>query len=177
MWGRRRTPARRLAEAAGFRWAGSGPDHAVMAFRVCGRAAGVLPAVAAVAEELAADEANHELLVSLVENVQNLASHGLPEFHTPEEVAAVLGPRCAEYWKVVATFWDAVAEWQTDPKSSEDILGVRDEQLRLLLWTSNRSLAGDTCVGLADAVRFEKAGGEPIPGYSHVMAALERFDR
>ncbi|GLZ35079.1 hypothetical protein Lesp02_72660 [Lentzea sp. NBRC 105346] len=177
MWGRRKTPARRLAEAAGFKWAGDGPDHDIMAFQVCGRAANVLPAFAAVAEELAADEANYELLRGVLENVQNLASHGLPEFHTPDEIVAVLGPRCTEYWKAIATFWDAVAEWQTDRESSEGIRGLQNEELRLMLWPTKRSLADGTCVGLADAVRFEKAGGEPIPGHSHIMAALERFER
>lgn len=187
MWGGRRrpvSPVRRLTEAAGLKWtseAGAADFGAglTVAYRASSRSADVTASVAAVAEELAADEANHELVVGLLENLQNLASHGREEFRSPEEIVALLGPRCTEYWNVVAVFWEAVAEWRAASpapmKSAEEILAVQNEQLRLLLWTGNRSLPAGTCVGVADAVRYEKSGGDAIPGYDHVMAAVYRL--
>jgi len=108
--------------------------------------------------------------------MQNLAPHGIEEFRPPEEFVALLGPRCLEYWNAVAAFWVSVAQWcvstQAPLKPGEQILSVQNEQLRALLWTGNRSLPAGTCVDLADAVRYEQAGGDAIPGYSHVMAAI-----
>ncbi|MCX4404237.1 hypothetical protein OG840_21625 [Streptomyces sp. NBC_01764] len=43
-------------------------------------------------EELLGDEPNYEFVVSLLENIQNLVSHGLDTFWSPDEVYALLGP-------------------------------------------------------------------------------------
>ncbi|MEU0038115.1 MULTISPECIES: hypothetical protein [unclassified Streptomyces] len=55
-------------------------------------------------EELIRDEPNHEFVVSLLENIQNLVSHGLDRFWTPDEVYAQLGPRGAASWDTLADF-------------------------------------------------------------------------
>ncbi|MFJ8967087.1 hypothetical protein ACIRG5_47655 [Lentzea sp. NPDC102401] len=179
MWGRR-TATQRLAESAGLTWKllDDQSELAVAKLTACtaadrASADDVLPMVARVAEKLAAEEANHELVVTLVEVMQHLASHGLEQFHTTEEIRVVLGPRCLLVWEAVEKFWAAVAEWTLENgelRSNEDVLSVENPQLRAILWTSNRSLGDGTRVGTSDALRYEKSGGEPIPGYRELIA-------
>lgn len=73
-------------------------------------------------------------------------------------------------------FWGAVADWQVSTgvpmESSATLHGIQNEQLRMLLWTANRTLSTGDKLGIADAVRYEKAGGAPVPGYSHITVAL-----
>ncbi|MET9630968.1 hypothetical protein ABZX92_26200 [Lentzea sp. NPDC006480] len=180
MWGRR-SAAQRLAESAGFTWKNVGDQSdlsvaKMTAYVAVNRAMAddVLPTVGRVAEKLAAEEANYELVVALVENLQHLVSHGLEHLRTTEEVRAVLGPRCLVVWKAVEEFWARVAEWRRgtgEPlRSSVDILSVENEQLRATLWTSNRSLGDDTRVGTAEALLYEKDGGIEIPSYRELLA-------
>jgi hypothetical protein len=180
MWGRRTAP-QRLAESAGFTWKHvddqSELNVAMMAAYVAANRAmpaDVLPMVARVAEKLAAEETNYGLVLALVEDLQQLASHGLEHLHTAEEIRAVLGPRCLVVWEAVEKFWAAVTEWRRgtgEPlRSSVDILAVENEQLRATLWTSNRSLGDDTRVGTSEAILYEKAGGAEIPGYRELFA-------
>ncbi|KJK46505.1 hypothetical protein UK23_23165 [Lentzea aerocolonigenes] len=180
MWGRR-SAARRLAESAGFSWKNIGDQSELSVAKMAAYVAAnrampddVLPTVGRVAEKLAAEEANYELVVALVEDLQNLVSHGLGHLRTAEEVRSVLGPQCLVVWEAVEKFWARVAEWRRgtgEPlRSSADILSVENEQLRATLWTSNRSLGDDTRVGTAEALRYEKAGGIEIPGYRELLA-------
>lgn len=181
MWGRRTAP-QRLAESAGFTWKHvddqSELNVAMMAAYVAAHReapADVLPMVARVAEKLAAEEANYDLVLALVENLQHLGSHGLEQLHTSAHIQAVLGPRCLVMWQAVEQFWTTVAEWRRgtgEPlRSSVDILSVENEQLRVSMWTSNRSLGDDTRVGTAEALLFEKAVGAGIPGYRELFAS------
>jgi hypothetical protein len=50
---------------------------------------------------------------------------------------------------------------------------VDHEDLKALLRTASRTLPTGAMVGLAEAVLYEKAAGEPIPGYSHIAATLK----
>ncbi|MDX3660640.1 hypothetical protein PV646_25330 [Streptomyces sp. ID05-26A] len=181
MWGRRTAP-QRLAESAGLSWKhiDDQGELNVAKMAACAAADGampddVLPMVGKVAEKLAAEEANHGLVVALVENLQNLSSHGLEQLRTADEVLAVLGPRCLVVWEAVEKFWSAVAEWcrgTGEPlKSGADLHAIENQQLRSIMWPSNRSLDDDTRIGLADAIRYEKAGGSPIPGYRELFAS------
>lgn len=128
-------------------------------------------------EELLADEADHEFAVTALECVQNLVSHGLPGIVPARDAEAALGPRSAVCWRALADFWAEVAAWCADsgrpPKAADELLRIEHPQLRLLLWTSNRSLADGRRIGLADAVHFEKAVGSAVPGFSHLALALE----
>ncbi|MDT7790532.1 MAG: hypothetical protein QOF58_8951 [Pseudonocardiales bacterium] len=180
MWGRR-TAAQRLAESAGFTWKNVGDQSDLSVARMTAYVAAnrampddVLPTVGRVAEKLAAEEANYDLVLALVEDQQNLVSHGIEQLRTAEEVRAVLGPRCLAVWEAVEKFWARVAEWRRgtgEPlRSSVDLLVIENEQLRATMWTSNRSLGDDTRVGTADALRYEKAGGVEIPGYRELLA-------
>ena len=179
MWGRRTAP-QRLAESAGLTWKHLDDQSELNVAKLTACVAAdratpddVLPMVARVAEKLAAEEANHELVVGLVEVLQHLASHGLEQFHTTEEIRVVLGPRCLLVWEAVEKFWVAVAQWSRENgelRSNEDVLSVENPQLRAILWTSNRSLGDGTRVGTSDALRYEKAGGVPIPGYRELIA-------
>lgn len=147
-----------------------------LAYRVAHRDSARAGAVLAVAEELLAEEANYALVVDFLENVQNLVSHGIQALCSEEEISARLGPRSAVCWSALADFWASVAAWCPRAgialESSERIVSVQNETLRRLLWTASRGLPDGSMLGLAEAVLYEKAGGVPIPGYSHIATAM-----
>lgn len=148
-----------------------------VAYRVTQRGSGRIGAVLAAAEELLAEEANYGFVVAFLEDVQNLVSHRIETLCSAGEIAARLGPRCAVCWSALADFWASVAAWCSQAgvalKSSEEIVSVQNDELRALLWTANRTLSDGSMLGLATALLFEKAGGAPIPGYSHIAAAMK----
>ncbi|MFB7907832.1 hypothetical protein ACFC1T_15480 [Kitasatospora sp. NPDC056076] len=152
-----------------------------VAFRVARRDHGGTAEVLALIEELLADEAEYAFAVTFLEDLQNLASHGLDAFRSPAETRLLLGPRAAVCWDTVAAFWAEVAEWRAANgkplEPSAAMLGTENEQLRLLLWTSNRTLPGGEKLGIADVVRFEKAVGSSLPGYSHIAVAMNLAGR
>jgi hypothetical protein len=100
----------------------------------------------------------------------------LPAFLSAAEVVRSLGPRSATGWTTLTDFWTAVERWCVENraplKSSEEILAVENVRLQALLWTGNRTVPSGAKLGLADAVRYEKAGGAALPGFSHIAAAL-----
>lgn len=55
----------------------------------------------------------------------------------------------------------------------DELRSVQNENLRALMWSASRTLPTGATVGLAQAVLYEKAGGPPIPGYSHIAAAIK----
>ncbi|MFJ8989080.1 hypothetical protein ACIRQH_01655 [Streptomyces sp. NPDC102279] len=132
-----------------------------------------------VVEGMLRDEREYEFVVSVLEGIQNLVSHGLDAFRSPDEIHGLLGPRAAVCWDGLTGFWSAVAGWCAltglQLESSAPLLTVENEELRMLLLTANRTLATGEKLGLAQAVRYEKAGGSPKPGYSHFALALERM--
>jgi hypothetical protein len=180
----RRRPAersRRLLDAAGIGPGSTddGNDQVVgreVAYRVAQRNSGAIAEVLAIVEELLGDEANYEFVVSLLENIQNLVSHGLDMFWSPDEVYTLLGTRSAVCWDTLTGFWAAVADWCARTGLSlepvEPLLTIQNEQLKVLLWTGNRTLSTGEKLGLAQAVRYEKANGVSIPSYSHIAVAL-----
>jgi hypothetical protein len=146
-----------------------------VAYRVTQQGSARAGAVLAAAEELLSDEANYDFVVAFLEDVQNLVSHGIETLCPAAEITARLGPRCAVCWSTVADFWASVAGWCSQAgialESSKKIVSVQSDELRALLWTGNRTLPDGSELGLAQAVLYEKAGGAPIPGYSHIAAA------
>lgn len=184
-WRRRPTPrTRRLVAESGLgpRMSSDLTDLSVcreVAYRVAGRRSSTLKPVLAVAEDMLLDEANYEVVVALLEDMQNLVSHDLEMFWTSADVEQLLGPKCTVCWGTLNAFWSAVAAWCVQTglpmEPSDGILGVENEELRKLLWTSNRTLPAGEKLGLAHAVRFEKAGQPPISGFSHIAAAIESF--
>jgi len=146
-----------------------------VAYRVTQRDSADPGPVLAVAEELLADEANYGFVMAFLEDVQNLVSHRIETLCAPVEITARLGPRCAVCWSTLAEFWASVAAWCCEAgislESSEKIVSAQNEQLRALLWTANRTLPTGAKLGLANAVLYEKAGGAPIPSYSHIAVA------
>ncbi|MFD4669508.1 hypothetical protein ACFWNN_07200 [Lentzea sp. NPDC058450] len=172
MWGLR-SAAHKLVDASGFGWKhledrSESSAAMVTAYVAAQRSApdDVLPTVARVAEKLLADDAHRPLVAELVEDFQNLASHGLEQIRTAQEIRMALGPRTLDVWDEVERFWTDVARWRRgtgEPmRHNADVLSVENEALRTQLWTSNRSLGDGTRVGLPEAVLFEKTGGEPI---------------
>lgn len=94
-----------------------------------------------------------------------------------EDVTALLRSRCAVCWAAtLEDFWASVLTWCAQERvtleAGEEIRSVQNEQLRALLWTANRSPPTVNRLELAEAVRYEKAGGAPIPEYSHIATAL-----
>jgi hypothetical protein len=180
-WGRRPPPGARLVRAAGIdrRSVGQATDFELareVAFRVMRPGSGAVVPTLSVAEELLSDESAYEFVVTFLEQVQNLVSHRMPAFLSAEEVVKSLGPKCAMCWTALTDFWAAVERWCVDNrlplKSSEEILAVENVRLQALLWTGNRTLSAGAKLGLADALKYEKAGGAGLPGFSHIAAAL-----
>lgn len=183
-WGRRLSPGARLAKAAGVdpRSVGPATDDELareVAFRLVRPGSTTLVATLSVAEELLSDESGYEFVMTFLEQVQNLVSHRLPAFLPAEEVVRSLGPRCTTCWTTLADFWAAVERWCGDNdlplKPSAEILGVGNTRLQALLWTGNRTLPSGDRLGLAEAVRYEKAVGAGLPGFSHVAVALRQL--
>ncbi|MGW1531588.1 hypothetical protein [Streptomyces aureus] len=180
----RRRPAersRRLLDAAEIRPGSTddGNDQDVcreVAYRVAQRNSDAVTEVLAIVEELLGDEANHEFVISLLESIQNLVSHGLDTLWSPAEVYALLGPRSAVCWSTLTDYWTAVADWCARTglplEPVEPLLTIQNEQLKVLLWTGNRTLSTGEKLGLAQAVRYEQANGVSIPSYSHIAVAL-----
>jgi hypothetical protein len=129
-------------------------------------------------EELLADDDNYDFVISFLEDAQNLVSHHLSTLREPGDITPWLGQRCAVCWATVARFWDSVAAWCSQTgvtlELNDELLSVQNDKLRALLWTANRTLPTGAMVDLAHAVLYEKAGGAPIPGYSHIAAAIKR---
>lgn len=148
-----------------------------VAYRVTQRGSGRMGAVLSAAEELLAEEANYGFVVAFLEDVQNLVSHRIETLCSAGEITARLGPRSAVCWSTLADFWASVAAWCSQAgialEPSEKIVSVQNDELRALLWTASRTLPDGSMLGLATAVLYEKAGGAPIPGYSHIAAAMK----
>lgn len=181
------TPTQRLLSAAGIdhRAAGHSLDTVGVdvAYRAARRGAGTIAQVLAVAEELVADEANYDLVLSLLEALQNLVSHRSESFLLPEEIESQLGERSLVCWHMISTFWEAVADWSREAlpplESGAAIRGIQNDQLRAIVWTANRSLPTGQKIGLPEAVRYENAGGTPLLGYGHidiVLSALQNSE-
>ena len=120
------------------------------------------------------EEPRHDLAMAFLEQVQNLVSHRLPDFVSEEEVVPSLGPASAALWRALTDFWAAVERWCVDNhlplKSSAEILSVENTRLQALLWTANRTQPSGAKLGLAHAVRYEKATGAGLPGFGHLGA-------
>ncbi len=147
------------------------------AFRAAERSAARAEATLAVAEDLLEQAANYDVVVSFLEDLQNVTSHGMSQFYSQIEITAWLGPRSAICWASLAAFWQDVATWSTansvQLQNSEEILAVENEDLRRLLWTTNRSLPSGLRVNLAAVLRYERAGGTPVPGYEQLSDAAQ----
>ena len=183
---RRRTPSRsdRLLAAAGLdRKAMSDMTDLTVcrevAFQAAKREAATIEKTLAAAEELLLDKANYAFVLAFLEDLQNLVSHDLEAFETSGQIATLLAPKSLVCWTSLAEFWTAVATWCDQAgvplESNERLLTIENEQLRTLLWTSNRTLPSGQKLGLAHVVRYERAGQPPLPGYSHIAAALDAF--
>lgn len=131
-------------------------------------------------EELSSDEAAYEVVISALEALQNVVSHRDDRILLPEKVEALLGPRSSVCWVMIATFWSAVADWARENlpplESSEAIRSVQNEQLRMLVLTSHRTLPGGEKLGLVEAVHYEGAGGRPMLGFEHIGLALAMME-
>lgn len=178
-WQSRLGPAEQLFRATGGdrRSIGGGDTDLCQAaaFRAAERGAAKAEATLAVAEDLLGRAANYDVVLSFLEDLQNVTSHGRSQFYSQTEISGWLGPRSATCWASLAVFWQDVANWcaanSVQMQNSEEILSVENEDLRRLLWTTNRSLPSGLLVNLADVVRYELAGGTPVPGFDQLGEA------
>jgi hypothetical protein len=148
-----------------------------VAYRVAHRDSASLGPVLTVAEVLLDDEVHYGFVMAFLEDLQNLVSHRIETLRGPTDITLRLGPRCAVCWSNLAEFWASVADWCSQAGISlepgQKMLGVDNEELRSLLWTASRSLPSGETLDLAHVVLYEKAGGAPIPGYSHIAIAMK----
>jgi hypothetical protein len=175
-------PATRLMHAAGLDPGAAGDisDQVVcqtVAYSVTQREFGNAAALFAVVEELLADKDNYDFVISFLEDVQNLVSHHISTLFAPGEITPWLGRRSAACWATRTRFWDSVTAWcsQTGVRlePGDELRSVQNDKLRALMWSASRTLPTGATVGLAQAVLYEKAGGPPILGYSHIAAAIK----
>ncbi|WP_344285858.1 hypothetical protein, partial [Streptomyces hebeiensis] len=141
-----------------------------VAFRAAQRDCGATAEVLVVVEELLKDEAEYEFAVTLLENLQNLVSHDLDMFRSPDEMCGLLGPRSAICWDTVTGFWAEVATWRVGTgaplESATTLLGVQNESLRMLLWTANRTLPTGSTPGGSTKSRIDRSCGGRSQGTS-----------
>jgi len=117
---RRRTPSRsrRLLAAAGpdRRAVSDTSDLTVCrlaAYHAAKRETATIEKTLATAEELLLDEANYEFVLAFLEDLQNLVSHGLNTFATPEQVTA-RGPNSLVCWRTLTEFrWIGASSQRT----------------------------------------------------------------
>jgi hypothetical protein len=142
-------------------------------------ATGPAPAqVLAVTEELLATDEAYELVLSTLEDLQNLLSFGLPGMRSEQQIVAALGPRGRTAWQTLANFWSDVAAWRRaqelkTPYSRDELVAVDDPDLRKLVLTIYRVDASGELVGLPDVVAYELQGLGSLPNYSHIAALGE----
>lgn len=169
----RATPARRLLMAArGPRVTGPVEDAELCrlaAVHAARRYSNRLGDTLAVAEKLLADPAAYPVVLTFLECLQHLVSHQDHAFTGERGVVAGLGERSRAAWAALHAYWRAVEIWcrrtGVPLDSAADLLSVRNERMRTVLWTSNRTLPAGRRIGLAHAVRYERTGGEPLPGF------------
>jgi hypothetical protein len=153
--------------AAGLPTAGGeiGMSHVVMEVlrRGSGRAAAALGAVE---DMLAEDGDASRVALEFLEDLQNAASHGVPDLVTTAELLPLRGPRTVDGWERVDQFWAAVVVWcdenGVELTSGESLRTVEHPGLLLIMLPSCRSLADGRRVGLSDVVRYETATGAPM---------------
>ncbi len=175
----RATPARRLLVAAGGpRVPGDVPDAELCrlaAVHAARRQSGRLGDTLACAERLLADPAAYPVVLAFLEDLQHLVSHDDAAYVGERGVVAGLGPRTAAAWAALHDYWRAVEQWcrrsRVPLDSAADILAVRNDRMRTLLWTSNRTLPAGRRIGQSHALRYERAGGSPLPGYPRTAPA------
>jgi hypothetical protein len=111
------------------------------------------------------DGASH-IALKFLESLQNSASHGSSDFLTIDELLPLRGPRTRVGWETVDRFWQAVVVWcdenDVELESAETLVGVRNHQLRPIMWPAWRSLADGRRVGLSHVLKYEKAVGVPM---------------
>jgi hypothetical protein len=175
----RTSPARRLLTAAGGpRIPGPVEDAELCrlaAVHAARRDSGRLGDTLVVAERLLGDPAAYPVVLAFLEDLQHLVSHDDAAFAGERGVVAGLGERSAAAWAALHAYWRAVEAWcrrtGVPLDSAADLLSVRNDRMRTLLWTSNRTLPAGRRIGLSHALRYERAGGEPLPGHRRTAAA------
>ncbi|GIF83430.1 hypothetical protein Cba03nite_47790 [Catellatospora bangladeshensis] len=160
-------PVLRLMAAAGLPTAGGEigmPDIAIEAAR---SGSGRVAACLTVVEELLAEEGDAPYAaLKFLEALQNVASHGVPQLVSTEELMPLRGPRTIAGWAQVEHFWQDVVDWcdgnGVDLQESEPIRGIDNQRLRSLVWPAVRTLPDGRAVDLSHVVQYELAVGVPM---------------
>ncbi|HET9658084.1 MAG TPA: hypothetical protein VFP72_22210 [Kineosporiaceae bacterium] len=185
MWfakGRSRSRGAQLVRAAGLgrRIPSSASEFDIcrdVAFQVSQSSSRELEAVLAVVEALLSTESDYAFACCLLEDLQNVTSHGLPQRRTDEEIRGLLGPRGLICWATLDTYWAKVSAWceqhRAPLKSGSELLAIQNSRLQGLLWTSLRTLPTGNYIGIADVISYQKNVGDLMPNYSHITKALD----
>lgn len=110
------------------------------------------------------DQVSAEMvLLGLLENLQNIASHHDTPTR-PEQLEAMLGQACAAAWQRLNTTWTAVADELPGPTavSLQQYESVTNPTLRKTLQLTLRRMPDDRLVGLADVLRYEVRHGDGL---------------
>jgi hypothetical protein len=111
------------------------------------------------------EQREHEEFVVLyfLENFQNLLTWhvGLDAL---ARLRAFLGARTVAQWELLTAYWEDVRAWTAEnPEGGAptvaQLRGVKDEQVRLLVWSSARVFANEELVFVHDVVRYQIATG------------------
>lgn len=173
---RQRAPVERLMAAIGLPTAGGELPVRTIVMEVATRSQARAGAALAVVEDLLGmrDDAV-QVALDFLEDLQNVASHRLEGLITAELLLPLRGPRTVTAWQSVDRFWSDVAAWcdqnDIELKSSASLHTIENSQLRLHMWSSYRSLPDHRRVGLAHAIRYEKATGNALTVDRHAPTA------
>jgi hypothetical protein len=100
------------------------------------------------------------VLLGLLENLQNIASHhDTPA--APDEIEVRLGPTCRVGWRRLNAAWASVAEEVAGPTavSLQQYETVTNATLRQTLQLSLRRMPDDRLISVADVLRYEVRHG------------------
>jgi hypothetical protein len=111
-----------------------------------------------------ADQAGAEMvLLGLLENLQNIASHHDTPAQ-PEQLEAMLGAACSAAWQRLNATWASVAKELPGPTavSLQQYESVSNQTLKQTLQLTLRRMPDDRLVGLADVLRYEVRHGHGL---------------
>jgi hypothetical protein len=157
-------PVSRLMTAARLPTAGGPIPVRDVAMDVLGRNSRRAPAVLGVVEDLLAEGDDISwVALDFLEDLQNVASHGMDGLLTVSQLEPLCGPRTLAAWAMIDRFWSDVVAWcdanAVELESAQSLQVFEHPSLRSIMLPMFRTLTDGRLVGLSDVVRYERAVG------------------